>query len=164
MKPEKLSSEIVKPLLERHSGEMHAFYQYNAMSNFLNDQGFFKAAKFFAGESKDELEHAHKIEKYITDWNVLPQLGAVEKPAITFNGLVDFLEQAYKLELEFYEAYEKLSGEMLQVDICTFDFLQFFRQVQNDSVIEYSDKINLCQGVDVKSKFEMLMIEDKLFS
>lgn len=48
-------------------------------------------------------------------------------------------------------------------DVCAFDFLQFFRNVQTESVGQYSDMINMLEGVDTKSKFEMLLLEKKLF-
>jgi hypothetical protein len=48
-------------------------------------------------------------------------------------------------------------------ELCTFDFLQTYRNIQNKSVAEYSDKLNVLEGVNLDSKFEMLMIESNLF-
>jgi hypothetical protein len=48
-------------------------------------------------------------------------------------------------------------------DLCVFDFLQEFRKIQKDSVAEYSDKLNMLEGVDAKDKFNMLLLEKKLF-
>jgi hypothetical protein len=44
-----------------------------------------------------------------------------------------------------------------------FDFLQQFRTIQTQSVAEYSDMINMLEGVNVNDKFQMLMLEKKLF-
>jgi ferritin len=48
-------------------------------------------------------------------------------------------------------------------DVCTFDFLQFFRTEQTAAVAEYSDMLNMLEGPDTASKFELLMLEEKLF-
>jgi hypothetical protein len=48
-------------------------------------------------------------------------------------------------------------------DLCVFDFLQQYRVGQKESVAEYSDKLNMLEGTNTGSKFEMLMLEEKLF-
>lgn len=163
MKPKQLDSAIVKMLMDRHADEFKAWITYRAMSNFLQDEGFFKASEYFKGESNDELSHAEKIEKFLTDWNVVPSLGGVDKPDIDFKGLVDCVEKAYKLEYDLYEKYEETSGKILDKDICVFDFLKEFREIQTKSVAEYSDKINVLAGVKTEDKFQLLLLQDKLF-
>jgi ferritin len=160
----KLDKKVVDLLLPRMKDEYSAFYFYRAASNWCQGVGFFQAAKFFAAESQDELEHAKKIEKYITDWNVIPELPTVNRPQIEFSGIMEVLEEAYKLEYDLYEAYEETSKKLFEIDLCAFDFLQPLRLIQNDSVSEYSDKLNLLEGVDVADKFKVLLLEEKLFS
>ena len=63
-----------------------------------------------------------------------------------------------------YEEYEDTSMKIFKTgDLCVFDFLQKYRTIQKESVAEYSDKINMLEGVNTKSKFELLMLEKKLF-
>lgn len=164
MKPNKIDSVIVDLLMLRHHDEMQAFLLYRAMSNFLKDIGFFKASAYFAHESEDELSHAKRIEDFLVDWNVVPQLGAIAKPAQTFKGLPDCINQAYEMEYDLYKKYEDTSGKVLDKDICVFDFLKFFRDVQTKSVAEMSDKLNMLDGVKTDDKFQLLMLEKKLFS
>jgi ferritin len=163
-KPEKLSKEVVDLLLQRLKDEYTAFYMYRSASNWCQEVGFFKAAAFFAAESTDELEHAKGIEKYITDWNVIPELPVVDKPELKFDSISSLVEKAYNLEYELYENYEETSAKVFKMgELCTFDFLQTYRNIQNKSVAEYSDKLNILEGVNLDSKFEMLMIESNLF-
>lgn len=163
-KPEKLSKEVVDLLLQRIKDEYTAFYMYRSASNWCQEVGFFKAAAFFAAESTDELEHAKGIEKYITDWNVIPELPAVDKPILKFDSIADLVEKSYNLEYELYENYEETSAKIFKMgELSTFDFLQTYRNIQNKSVAEYSDKLNILEGVNLDSKFEMLMIESNLF-
>lgn len=163
MTPNKLDKDVVDLLLPRLKDEYNAFYFYRAASNWCQGVGYFKAAEFFAKESEDELGHAKKIEKYLVDWNISPELPTVERPQITFSGLIEVIENAYEIEYALYEDYEGTSMEVFKKDLCVFDFLQEFRKIQKDSVAEYSDKLNLLEGVDAKSKFNMLLLEKKLF-
>lgn len=163
MKPHSLDKGVVDLLAPRHLDEMDAFYFYRAASNWCQGVGYFKAAEFFAAESQDELEHAAKIEKYLVDWNITVPLPSVPKPQVEFSGLLEVLEEAYKIEYDLYEAYEETSKKLFNMDLCTFDFLQQFRLIQTKSVAEYSDKLNLLEDVDGKDKFKLLLLEEKLF-
>jgi ferritin len=163
MKPHSLDKSVVDLLAPRHLDEMDAFYFYRAASNWCQGVGYFKAAAFFAAESQDELEHAGKIEKYLVDWNITVPLPTVPKPQVDFSGLLEVLEEAYKIEYDLYEAYEETSKKLFNMDLCTFDFLQQFRLIQTKSVAEYSDKLNLLEDVDGKDKFKLLLLEEKLF-
>jgi ferritin len=163
MTPNKLDKDVVDLLLPRLKDEYNAFYFYRAASNWCQGVGYFKAAEFFAKESEDELGHAKKIEQYLVDWNVDPELPTVERPQIMFSGLMEVIESAYEIEYALYEDYEGTSKEMFKKDLCVFDFLQEFRMLQKQSVAEYSDKLNMLEGVDGKSKFNLLLLEEKLF-
>jgi ferritin len=163
MTPNKLDKDVVDLLLPRLKDEYNAFYFYRAAANWCKGVGYFKAAEFFAKESEDELSHAKKIEDYLVDWNVDPELPTVERPQITFAGLINVIESAYMIEYALYEDYEGTSMEMFKKDLCVFDFLQQFRMLQKQSVAEYSDKLNILEGVDAKDKFNMLLLEEKLF-
>jgi len=163
-KPNKLNSKVVSILEDRLSDEYIASFLYRDASNYLQGIGFYLAAKFFAQESADELAHAHGIEKYLVDWNVHPTLPQIENSDNNFDGLLDVIERGYTLEYNLYESYEKDSVKIFGMgDICTFDFLQAYRSIQTKSVAEYSDFLNLLEGCDCESKFELLLLEEKLF-
>lgn len=163
-KPERLSKEVVSLLLPRLKDEFKAFYFYRSAANWCKDKGFFKAAEYFNNESNDELTHAKNIENYIVDWNVLPTLPNIDAPTILFGSLYDIITQAYDIEYDLYEAYEKTSMDIFNTgDLCVFDFLQEYRKIQKDSVAEYSDMLNVLDRVNTDSKFEMLLLEEKLF-
>jgi hypothetical protein len=68
------------------------------------------------------------------------------------------------MEYALYEAYEETSVKIFKTeDLCVFDFLQTYRTKQTKAVAEYSDMINILEGVSLGSKFEMLMLESNLF-
>ena len=163
-KPEKLSQPVVNLLLPRLQDEFNAAYFYRAASNWCKNVGYFKAAAFFSKESEDELGHAKKIEDYLVDWNVTPALPTIPKPTLDFASIEQVIIMAYEMEYELYENYEDTSMKIFKIgDLCVFDFLQQYRTGQKDAVAEYSDKLNILEGTDTSSKFEMLMLEENLF-
>lgn len=162
-KPSKLAPEVVAMLLPRLKDEFTAYYFYRAAANYCKGVGFFKAAEFFQKESDSELEHAKKIENYLVDWNVNPELPSIEEPKTSYDGLSQIIELAYAIEYALYEEYEETSAKMFKVDLCTFDFIQEFRKIQTESVAEYSDMLNILEGVNTKDKFQLLLLQDKLF-
>lgn len=160
--PTKLGADIVAMLMPRLKDELTAMYTYRSISNWCENVGYLKAAEFFAKESADESEHAKKIEKYLTDWNVMYKLPAIESPRESFTSLVDTVDVAYKMEYDLYESYEETNQKMFSKDLCTFNFLNQFLKIQTEAVAEYSTKLNMLQGVE-PTKFNLLMLEKKLF-
>jgi ferritin len=164
MKTQKLSQEVVDLLLDRMQTEYNVSFFYRSASNWCNDKGFMKAAKYFEDESNDEITHAKILIDYIVSWNVLFQLPKIEQPEYEFECLGCILKQAYDIELGLYDDYEDTSIKVLKMgEIATFDMLQQLRKIQNDSVVSFSDKLNLLEGVDTKDKFQMLMLQEQLF-
>lgn len=164
IKPHKLEQEIVDLLLDRLRDEYYAFYLYRSASNWCTGVGFIKAGKYFEAESNDELEHAKKIEDFLVSWNVMPDLDKIDKPKTDFKSLLSIIELAYKTEYDLYEEYEDVSNKILKMgDTCVFDFLKFFRKVQLKSITEYSDMLNILEGIDTNDKYQMLMLEENLF-
>lgn len=164
-KPIKLPEEIVKLLLPRLKDEFDAAYLYRSISNWCQGVGYLKAAEFFAHESEEEFKHAAGIEKYLVDWNVIVNLPKIETPSSEFTDLVAALDKAYVIEYKLYEEYEDTSMKVFKTgDLCTFDFLQHYRTIQRLAVAEYSDKLNMLEGVNPKDKMNLLLLEKKLFA
>jgi ferritin len=163
-KPEKLSQPVINLLLPRLQDEFNAAYFYRSASNWCKNVGYFKAGAFFDKESEDEFGHAKKIENYLVDWNITPALPTIPKPTLDFASIEQVIIMAYEMEYDLYENYEDTSMKIFKTgDLCVFDFLQQYRTGQKDAVAEYSDKLNMLEGTNTSSKFEMLMLEEKLF-
>ena len=161
--PKTLSSDTVSKLTDRLKDEYTAHYFYRNAHNWCASEGYLKAAAFFAQEAANELTHAEKVQKYLVDWNVYPNLPSI-KPNITFDNLIDIVNKAYTLEYSLFEAYNKDSQDLFISDIATFDFLTELREVQTQSVIEYSDLLNAAMLVNVENNFEVLYFEQTYFN
>lgn len=158
----KLSSKTIKILTDRIKDEYTAHYFYRAATNWCRDKNYKKAAEFFSNEADDELTHAKKIQEYMTDFNIIPQIPQAPIDH-KFDGIIEIIHGAYKMELGLMKAYNKDSQELFSEDITTFDFLTEFREIQKGAVVEYNDLINGSELVDTKDKFQVLYFEQTYF-
>jgi ferritin len=158
----KLSDKVVSFLNARIKDEYYAHYLYRAAANWCHDMNYKKAAAFFDADAIKELEHAQGIEKYMTDFNILPTFSKPE-PNHKFDNLIDIIYKAYEFELYLMKAYNKDSASIITEDLTTFDFLQEYREIQKDSVIEFNDLINASNLINKNNKFEVLYFENTYF-
>ena len=158
----KLSDKVVKFLNDRIKDEYYAHYLYRAAANWCHDMNYKKAAAFFDADANAELEHAQGIQKYMTDFNILPTFIKTEQNH-KFDDLIDIIYKAYEFELYLMKAYNKDSASVLTEDLTTFDFLQKYREIQKESVIEFNDLINASNLINKNNKFEVLYFENTYF-
>jgi len=158
----KLPSKTIKMLTDRLKDEYTAHYFYRAATNWCRDKNYKKAAEFFQKEAKDELKHAQKIQEYMTDFNIIPQIPQAPIDH-KFDNLIEIVYGAYKMELGLMKAYNKDSQDLFSEDITTFDFLTEYREIQKGAVVEYNDLINGSELVDTKDKFQVLYFEQTYF-
>ena len=158
----KLSEKTIKVLNNRIKDEYTAHYYYRAAANWCLDMNYKKAAAFFANEATDELTHAEKLQGYMTDFNILPEIAKTTTDH-TFSNLIDIVIGAYEMELGLMKAYNEDSQDLFSSDITTFDFLTEFREIQKGAVVEYNDLINASDLIDKKDKFQVLYFEQTYF-
>lgn len=162
--PIKLNEAIVTLLTDRIKDEYTAHYYYRNAANWCKDANYVKAAAFFEAEAVNELEHAKMLQDYITSWNVVPMILPVTPDSTKFDNLIEIVNGGYKLEYNLLVDYNDISSKLFTIDLTTFDFLQQFRKIQNESVAEYSDLLNAANLINVNNKFEVLYFEGKYFN
>lgn len=160
--PKQLSPKAVELIMPLLLSEFTAFYQYRAMSNYCQGVGYEKAAAFFLKESEDELTHAKKLEKILVDWNVVVELPMLEAPKTEFTDLVDVIETAYEMEYDLYELYNDKLPKVMAMNQGLYIKMYELMDNQFNAVAEYSDKLNMLEGVD-PTKTNLLLLEEKLF-
>ena len=161
-KPNNLKKEVENILNTRIGDEYAAHYFYRDAANWCHNMGYKKAAEFFDGEAVNELEHALKLQKYITDWDgfpVIPQVNTNRK----FNNLAEIVVGAYDMEFGLFQSYMENSRVIFSIDLATFDFLQFYRNEQTAAVAEYADLLNALQLINPENNFELLYFENQYF-
>jgi ferritin len=160
--PNNLKKEVYNILNTRIGDEYAAHYYYRAAANWCHNMSYKKAAAFFDGEANNELEHALKLQKYLTDWDMLPVIPQAPTTH-RFDNLAQIVVGAYDMEYNLFQSYMDNSKIIFNVDLATFDFLQFFRIEQTAAVAEYADLLNALQLINVENNFEILYFENQYF-
>jgi ferritin len=161
-KPNTLPGEVEKILNDRLGDEYTAYYFYRNAANWCKNANYKKAAAFFEAEATGELGHALGIQDYLTSWNLLPAIPAVDTQ-VPFTSLVDIINKAYDLE---YALLQKYSDDQMTLDkthAATFNFIQGYVNIQVGEVTEYSDYLNALELVDVNNRLDVLYFENQYF-
>lgn len=160
--PKKLSDDIVEILDARIGDEYTAHYFYRNAANWCKNANYNKAADFFNAEASSELEHAQGLQDYLIQWNLLPAIP--QAPTRTdFTGLIEIIEKAYELEYGLLEKYSGDQKSFFNEHPATFNFIQKYVDIQNDSVGEYSDLLNAVQLINPENKLDVLFFEKNYF-
>lgn len=160
MATQKLQQPIIDILNARLQDEYNAERFYIAASLWCDLNGFEIASEYFVKEYKDERKHAHKLQKYASNWNVKLLLPTVSADP-DFSDIKAIAQAAYDIEVALYDSYcadVKAIGEVLpQAELFLYEFVQ----IQNDAVVSYSDILKKLEGIE--GKFELLQVEEKIF-
>lgn len=160
--PVQIKREISDILSKRIGDEYYAHYFYRCAANWCRTKAYKKACQYFEKEAHNELEHSEKLQKYLADWDCVAQIPQVATNHI-FADLADIINKAYKMEYGLLTSYLEDSKVIMDLDLSTFDFLQFYRTTQNDSVIEYSDLLNALKLINPGNAFELYYFEQTNF-
>jgi len=162
MSPRTLDPTIVSALEARLKDEYTAHLIYKNAANWCKNVNYKHAAAFFEAEAADELTHAQKLQDYLTQWNVLPQIPVCAVPN-TLTSLVDCINVSYEFEYALLKSYSDLQNAMDGPHPATFNFIQQFVDIQNESVGVFSDLLNGLMLVDVTNRLDLLVFEGEYF-
>lgn len=95
-----LTKDFIEILTFRISQEEASSRLYEAMSLWLNNNGYIGAAKAWKKDSEDELKHAQWAKDFLLDMGVTPPLSALAEPPHSFKGLPDVIRQSYAHEIK----------------------------------------------------------------
>lgn len=93
-----IPTNVITALEAQATHELFAAQSYLAMSCWCEVQQHSGFASFFHKQAGEEREHADKILKHLTDRDVIPKIGALAAPAVTFKTLLDLAQAAYDFE------------------------------------------------------------------
>jgi len=147
------SDSVIKILNYRIEQEETSSRLYEAMSLWLNDNGFMGAAKAWKQDSLDELSHAQWAKDYLLDMGIQPTLPLLPKPEQTFAGLPDIIKKSYDHEILVTNQCNDLAKEAMR----NGDHLLY--QLANKFLVEQQEEIGKLQTL--KDKLEAFG-EDKI--
>ena len=161
-KPNQLRKEVVNLINQRIGDEYTAHYFYRSAANWCHNMSYKKAAEFFDAEAVDELLHAQGLQKYMTDWDVLPTIPKVETN-VQFENLAEIIVRAYDMEFGLLQSYSENSKVIFGMDQATYVFLQDYIKQNTGSTAEYADLLNALQLINPENNFELLYFENQYF-
>jgi len=119
--------------------ELFASNLYKHLANQCLRVGLFGASKFFANDSKEELEHYDKLAAYINDRGSVAEIPAIEaitEPVLTLEAA---LNMAYNAEVKLGGLYQQWYSAIHGSDPTTAGFLLEFLSIQSRSIGELAD-------------------------
>lgn len=155
-----LPAEVITALQNRLNDEWFAVNMYQGLSMYFRNSGSDLAAKWAENESKEEIEHAERIQNHLTGWNTIPAR-TPQQMDFSFSSLTDALQQAYEVEHALYLAYAEDYKNLAEYPSCQV-FITKFLKIQDESVIALADKLRKLEGIT--GAFELRQIEQILFN
>ena len=119
---------------------------YLQMSAWAEIKGLDGSAAFLRQQAKEELDHMHRLFKYVFETGALPVLGAIKAPPTEFNSVSDLFQQVLDHEKLVTGKINKLMDSALKEnDHSTVNFLQWYVAEQHEeehTIQQVLDKIN----------------------
>jgi ferritin len=109
-----LSQEGITLLNFRIQQEELSSRVYLSMSMWLNNKGYFGAAKLWKKYSDEELKHADIARNYLLSFGVQPITPALSAPSNSYDGLPDIVKQSYNHEIIISKQCKELAAKALK--------------------------------------------------
>ena len=93
-----MSPKLINALNKQANHELQAAQTYLAVSYWCDVHHASGFAKYFQEQSVEEQSHAAKIFKHLADRDVVPAIGALAAPAVSFKDLTAVAQAVYDLE------------------------------------------------------------------
>lgn len=156
------SESVIKILNYRIEQEEASSRLYEAMSLWLNDNGFMGAAKRWKEDADGEMAHAQWAKDYLLDMGVQPTLPALAKPQQDYVGLPEIIRKSYDHEIMVTNQCNDLAKEGMK----TADHLLY--QLANKFLKEQQEELGKIQTLLDKlsafgeDKIAMRLLDDEL--
>lgn len=83
---------------------------YEAMSLWLNNNGYVGAAKAWKKDAESEMEHAQWAKDFLLDMGVTPKLSVLTEPPHEYAGLPDVIRQSFDHEIKITQQCNELAN------------------------------------------------------
>lgn len=151
-KPKRLDVKSLNIINSRLVDEYTAHFFYREATNWCDNMGYVSAARYFEKEANDEMIHAQGLQTFATDHNVMPKLPII-KQIESFTSLVDIFNKQYEIEFDLGKEYQANMSEAKEDgNMYLFNLLQKYVQIQDESIVETSTRLNKLSLIDVNDK------------
>ena len=131
-----IKDNVLDALNDQMTFEVYSAYTYKAMAAYFADIDLSGSENFFNIQTKEELTHAEKFFKYITDSSARARYSQIDEPRFDYDSPLDAFETALKHEQVVTARMGKLSDlAFAESDHATRIFLEWFvtEQVEEEA-------------------------------
>lgn len=131
-----LNETLLNALNNQVNFEFYSSYTYLAMAGYCESIDLPGFANFFRVQAKEELDHAMKFYDYVYQKNGSIELEMIEKPQITYDGLIDVFKKGYDHEQLVTKKIYELADIAYEVrEHATISLLKWFidEQVEEEN-------------------------------
>ncbi len=147
-----LSKRVEDALNKQINIELQAFYNYLAMSAWLDEQNLTGFAQWMKQQGVEEKNvHAMKFFDYVNDRDGTVRLEAIPKPECHYNSVLNLMESALKMEQANTSSIHALYHLAVEdKDLGTASFLKWFidEQVEEEKIMNDVLKLLKLAGDD----------------
>lgn len=141
-----LSKSSVKKLNDQINLENYSSNLYLQMSAWAEIKGLDGCAAFLRMQAREELEHMHRLFKYVYETGSLPVLGSIDAPPTEFKSISDLFQKVLDHEKMITGKINALMDNALkEKDHSTANFLQWYVAEQHEeehTIQQVLDKIH----------------------
>ena len=94
----KISGKLIGGLNRQITAEFESAYLYLAMASYLQSQSLNGMAHWFRVQADEEKRHALKINDFMVERNITPELGEIKAPSKQWQGVMSLFDEAYQHE------------------------------------------------------------------
>lgn len=145
-----LKEKVLKALNEQINAEQYSALLYLSMSAWFEDKGLPGFANWMYVQYQEELTHANKIFKYISERSGRVELKGIEQMPTEFESVTAIAEMTLEHEQHVTSLINKLMDVSIEErDHATQSFLQWFvdEQVEEEAnATEILDNLKLISG------------------
>lgn len=134
-----LNKKLEQELVQQVNIELQSGYLYLSMSAYCDSLSLDGFGNWLRVQAEEELGHAMKIYKYLTDNGAKTTLLALSQPKNDFSSVEEVFETALTQEEKLAERFNALANLSQETrDNTTYSFLQWF-------LTEQVEEISLCR-------------------
>lgn len=159
-----LSDNIIELLNFRINQEEESSRIYKAMSLWLDDKGYFNAAKLWQKYSDEELKHAEWAREHLLSFNIKPETRPINPVPNDFLGLDDIINQTLEHETLVTQQCKELARvSQAEGDTLTYTLAHKYCAEQIEEMNKAWNLVNLLE-VYGNDKLALALLEHQLES
>ncbi|MBU1249437.1 MAG: ferritin [Proteobacteria bacterium] len=138
-----LSKSIEKAMNEQIKWEFFSGYMYLSMATYFHELGLTGFAIWMENQYEEEVFHALKMYKYVTEAGGRVKMQAIDQPQHDWKSALDCMEYSLKHENMVTKRINDLASlAQDERDHATFIFLQWYVSEQVEEEANFGDVVN----------------------